>query len=331
MHQISDAPHKVPAWWPRLLAWGLFGVILVLLQSCGNVSAPWLSWSPRPTLTPTPRLQPFNRAVATAEAGSDQMQLASALFERANMHYGEGNLAEALADYDGALAIDPENARIYNNRAVAHATVGNVAQALADYEQAVIFDPGYVRAYQNRLVLHQREGDLAGMVVDYGWLATFDLANRATYAYRQGLLLRRLGDDAGARRAFDAAIEANPQQVDAFYERGVLNFAEGQLDAAIADLEEAVILSPRAADAHYARGLAYSARGEHPRAIDAFTQALALRPDHAAALVARADALYTSGDRAGAIEDLQRLQQMEPEMDDGLQHAVAVLRMHLGL
>ena len=76
-----------------------------------------------------------------------------------------------------------------------------------------------------------------------------DPANAADYRYRQGSALHGLHNFAGARKAYDAALLANPQHVDARYQRALLNFAERQLPAAIADLDITLRLSPRAANA----------------------------------------------------------------------------------
>jgi tetratricopeptide (TPR) repeat protein len=124
------------------------------------------------------------------------------------------------------------------------------------------------------------------------------------------------------------AIAADPQHVDALYERAVLHYADGELDAALARLDAALQYSPRAANAYYVRGLIYNARGEHTRAINEFTQALTLRSDYAEALLARAAAYHASGDTISADADLDRLSQME--LDETLEKAVSVLRLQLG-
>jgi len=129
---------------------------------------------------------------------------------------------------------------------------------------------------------------IKALVADYARLAEIDADNAADYRYRQGAALNSLNDTAGARKAFDAALARDPKQVDALYERALLNFAERKLPAAIADLDKAIALSPRAANARYARGLAWSTQGNMARAIADFDAALKLKPDYPEALLARA-------------------------------------------
>jgi tetratricopeptide (TPR) repeat protein len=155
---------------------------------------------------------------------------------------------------------------------------------------------------------------LAQLAAGYGRLAALEPKGAALYRYREGAALARLRDRAGARAAFDAALRADPQQVDALYERGLLSFAEGQLDAALADLDAALRLSPRAANAHYARGLAQQAAGDLDRAIADFNRAIALRPQgYPEALLARAAAYAAAGQAPQARADLSRLAALDPD------------------
>lgn len=280
-----------------------------------------------PAPTPTPLLAPYDAAVATAEAGGAPAARAAAYYERANVLLDQSQTAAAIADYDRALALDSNNARAFNNRALAHVALGQRDQALADYGAAIRLDPGYVRAYQNRARLLEQHGDLRGAAADYDHLATLDPSNRAGYRYGQGNALHALRDFAGARRAYDAALAADPQYVDALYERALVSMAQGQPAAAIADLDSALRLSPRAANAYYARGLAYSAGGNPTRAIADYASALALRSDYAEALLGRATAEHTAGDDARARADLDRLDKLQ--LDDALKAAADALRAQL--
>jgi Flp pilus assembly protein TadD len=302
--------------------------LLPLLLLAGGCSEYW-GFERSQAPTPTPQIEPYNRAVATAEAGGTRRARAQSYFERADVQYGLGNFEQAIADYGHALEFDPHNARIYNNRAVVYAAMGELEQAIADYDEAVRLDPDYVRAYENRLTVHERMNDLEGMAADYERLGTLQPENRARYFYRQAEILRGLGYVEGSFRAFSAVLAADPNHVDALYERALLHFASRRFDEALSDLNRALAFSPQAANAHYARGMVYHAKNDYSRAIDSYTQALALRPGYAEALLGRAAAYHASGDRTAAVADLARAEQLE--LDEDLQHAVSVLRMHLGL
>jgi len=296
----------------------------ILLSACSSLGA-----TSGPPPTPTPPLAPYNAAIATAVAGGDSREQAAAYYERGNVQLEAGANAEALADYDKAIALDPRNARAFNNRALAYVALGQTDQALADYAAAIKLDPGYIRAYQNRLRLLEQRGDLKSMAADYHQLATLDPKNVARYLYREGSTLHGLRDFVGARQAYDAALAADPQHVDALYERGLLSFAEGNPSAAIADLDAALRLSPRAANVYYARGLAYNTSGDHTAAIADFTKALSLRPDYPEALLGRAAAYHQAAQDGLARADLVVAEKLT--LDDTLSAALGVLRRQIGM
>ncbi|HJZ50270.1 MAG TPA: tetratricopeptide repeat protein [Roseiflexaceae bacterium] len=304
--------------------WAL-GSLFLLLSACAQPFG--TAAGPQPT--PTPPLAPYNAAIATAVAGGDARKQAAAYYERGNVQLDAGANAEALADYDNAIALDPSNARVFNNRALAYVALGQLDQALADYAAAIKLDPGYIRAYENRLRLLEQRGDLKGMAADYHQLAALDPKNAARYRYREGSALHGLRDFVGARHAYDAALAADPQQVDALYERGLLSFAQGNPTAAIADLDAALRLSPRAANGYYARGLAYDASGDHTAAIADFTKALALKPDYPEALLGRATAHHMVNQDALARADVAAIK--EKTLDDTLKAALGVLRQQIGM
>jgi tetratricopeptide (TPR) repeat protein len=302
-------------------AFYLLPFTFMVLSAC---SLPGTAAGPPPT--PTPPLMRYDNAIATAEAGGDAQARALAFYERANVLLDEGENTRAIADYDRAIALDPTNARAFNNRGLAHAALGQNDQALADYARAVQLDPGYVRAHRNRLNLLEQRGDLRALADGYLALAVADPANRADHLYRTGAALRGLNDLPGARKQFDAALAANPEHVDALYERALLRFAQGDRTGAIADLDAALRLSPRAANAYYARGLARAAT-DPAAAIDDFDAALRLRSDYAEALLGRAAAYHATGKDDQARADLDQLAKLQP--DESLQAAAQALARQL--
>jgi tetratricopeptide (TPR) repeat protein len=57
---------------------------------------------------------------------------------------------QAIADYDQAIALNPEYATAYNNRGNAYSDLKQYEQAIADYDQAIALNPEYATAYNNR-------------------------------------------------------------------------------------------------------------------------------------------------------------------------------------
>ncbi|MEQ2278289.1 hypothetical protein XENORESO_015676, partial [Xenotaenia resolanae] len=68
-----------------------------------------------------------------SSAGNDQMKVE--------------NYAAAVEFYSKAIALNPQNAVYYCNRAAAYSKLGNYAGAVQDCEQAIRIDPNYSKAY----------------------------------------------------------------------------------------------------------------------------------------------------------------------------------------
>ena len=75
----------------------------------------------------------------------------------ATAYYARGNAWNALkefdrasADYDQALALDPNLADAYNNRGIVYFAQGDLEAAMADYSKAITINPAHAPAYFNR-------------------------------------------------------------------------------------------------------------------------------------------------------------------------------------
>ncbi|XVE86368.1 hypothetical protein DITRI_Ditri18aG0029500 [Diplodiscus trichospermus] len=75
-----------------------------------------------------------------------------------NEMYKRGCFVEALALYEKAISISPENASLRSNRAAALTAVGRLGEAVRECEEAVRLDPGYGRAHQRLSSLYLRLG-----------------------------------------------------------------------------------------------------------------------------------------------------------------------------
>ena len=87
-------------------------------------------------------------------------------YNRGNAYLSEGDLDRAIADYDQAIALDPEDAKAYFHRGLAYARKGDLDRAIADYDQAIVLDPQYADAYFNRGVDYADKGDFDRAIAD---------------------------------------------------------------------------------------------------------------------------------------------------------------------
>ncbi len=70
-----------------------------------------------------------------------------------------GRFEDALAAFDRALALDPDNAAIHTNRGAALHALGRFEDALAAFDRALALDPGFAAAHENKGIVMAVIGD----------------------------------------------------------------------------------------------------------------------------------------------------------------------------
>jgi tetratricopeptide (TPR) repeat protein len=81
--------------------------------------------------------------------------------------YRLGNYEDACAAFRVCIALAPEAAECFYNRALAHEALGRSGQALADYSRALELDPGLTAAALNRGVLAYKKGRHRDAIADF--------------------------------------------------------------------------------------------------------------------------------------------------------------------
>lgn len=76
--------------------------------------------------------------------------------------------ASAMSDFDNALAVAPNNAYVYYDRAMLRMSEGDTAGAIEDYSTAIRLEPHLAEAYYNRGILYYNQGDKTSAQRDLG-------------------------------------------------------------------------------------------------------------------------------------------------------------------
>jgi tetratricopeptide (TPR) repeat protein len=113
--------------------------------------------------------------------------------------YGKQDYQGALADFNLAIQLRPNDVITYNNRGFLKENhLQDIQGALTDYNRAIQINPKFAEAYNNR-------GSLKG---------------------------KKLQDIQGGLTDINKAIQLNPNFADAYYNRGVLKYARSQAASA---------------------------------------------------------------------------------------------------
>ncbi len=141
---------------------------------------------------------------------------------------------------------------------------------------------------------------------------TSEKALPAELAFQQGNVFMMFGQMDKAIERYSHGIGLNPNNPNAYNNRGVAYSAKGDFDRTIADYTKAIELNPDYAVAYNNRGGVYYLKEEYESAIVDFTKATELNPDYAVAYNNRGVAYYLKEEYESAIVDFTRAIELNP-------------------
>ena len=235
------------------------------------------------------------------------------LLASARAHSAAGRHAEALADYDAALELDPRSADGYYARGLCKAKLGRLAESLADYDAALELDPRHPRAYADRGASKATLGRYAEAIPDLDRALELDPQSEAVY-YNRAVARAGLGRYAESLADFDAVLGLDPRHALAHYGRGLSDFKLRRYAAAIDDLSRCLELDPSSATAYYYRGLSKQKLRRYEEALEDYQRSLELDPSSALAYAERGTVRAALGRVESALDDLDRALELDPSL-----------------
>jgi serine/threonine protein kinase/Flp pilus assembly protein TadD len=157
----------------------------------------------------------LEEAAAELERATDlRPQDFGAHFFRGVCAYRREQYADAVHSFGVAIALAPESAPCYHNRALAYAAWGKRAQALRDCDKALLLQPRLAAASLNRGILHYREGRHTQARADLEQ-ALLHGADPAAAHYNIALVHLARRDEAAARQHVERALAHTPTHAEA--------------------------------------------------------------------------------------------------------------------
>ncbi|WP_435282984.1 tetratricopeptide repeat protein [Streptomyces koelreuteriae] len=253
----------------------------------------------------TDALAEYDRAVAL------DPELAVAYRYRAGIRGDLGDHDAAIADLDRAVALEPNHAGYVALRGEHHRIARHDTEALRDLTEAIRLDPANDFAWASRGATHERRGDLDAALSDLG--RSLDLKPDYAWALaRRARVWRTLGDSARQLADLDRALALTPDWPWARCERGDALRTAGRDEEAVADLTHALALDPAYTSAYASRGASLAHLGRHTEALADLNRAVELRPTYVWALCRRAALHATMDQHQAARADVEHVRDLDP-------------------
>ncbi len=219
------------------------------------------------------------------------------VFERGLQAFQEAQFDQAITDFSLFLLLNPTSAQGYFLRGVSYQAVNDIDSALIDLNRA--------------LALPSPSAEFT---------AQAHLSRAAIYAGQEQV--------EAALADFDAAVEALPDAVDAYDQRGQYLFIQERYDQAVADFARIIALEPDNLTAYARRGLAYASLENYSAALRDFDYLIRQQPS-VAAYFERARVYLAQENYDAALEDLS-LAIAQDENQPGLYLSRASAHTQLG-
>ncbi|MEO1126546.1 MAG: tetratricopeptide repeat protein [Cyanobacteria bacterium J06639_16] len=222
------------------------------------------------------------------------------LLEQGNLFAADQNFEAAIAAYDAALAIKPDNHEALNNKGIALRKLGRYEEAIASYDAALAIKPDKHDALNSKGIALGKLGRYEEAIASYD-AALAIKPDKHDALNNKGIALGKLGRYEEAIASYDAALAIKPDNHEALNNKGNALGELGRYEEAIAAYDAALAIKPDNHQALYNKGYALRQLGRYEEAIAAYDAALAIKPDYHQALYNKGYALRQLGRYEEAI------------------------------
>ncbi|MFN6526482.1 tetratricopeptide repeat-containing serine protease family protein [Nostoc sp. ChiSLP03a] len=237
---------------------------------------------------------PINTYLTEVVKQAEITQKSEDFWNEGNNYFVKQKYKEAIASYDKAVAIKPDDHLAWNNRGVSLANLQRYSEAIASYDKAVAIKPDDQDAW------HSRGISLDNLKRYSEAIASYDkaIAIKPDYHlawHNRGVSLERLQRYSEALASYDKATVIKPDDQDAWYGRG---FSLGKLERdseAIAFYDKAVAIKPDFHEAWNNRGVSLKNLQRYSEALKSYDKAISIKPDFQLAIDNRKSLLKLLG------------------------------------
>jgi len=273
-------------------------------------------------------------------------------FGLGNYYLGAVRLDDAVANYERAYQMNPNDLQLLHNLGVAWFRKGNYEQAVSYYQSAIRIKPGQpenhsalgdafirlkkpdeaIAEYQEALrlkpadwVVHTSLGEIFEEQKRYPEaIAEFTQALRlepdyAPAHYLMANLMVEVGQNDAAMEQYNEALKCQPQFAAAENNLGTLLMRLGRVDEAEKHFRAVIQYEPTHVGAHANLASALVGQRKFDEAVAQYNEALRLNPDSLEAHLGISVALAQLGRRDEAIAHLHEVLRLKPDLENAKQ------------
>ena len=175
-----------------------------------------------------------------------------------------GKHDEAIAKFNEAIAANPNCFDCYNNIGYSYSQKKDWTNAETAYKKSTEVKPDDANAYNGLATVYNAERKFdeaaaasakAAQLGGGGAAAGGGGGGNADALYNQGVILWNSGKVAEAQKAFEGAVQANPNHAEAHYQLGMALVNQGNMAGAATEFETYLKLAPEGPNAPTAKSL----------------------------------------------------------------------------
>ncbi len=174
-----------------------------------------------------------------------------------DIHNEKQDYDGAIAIYNRAIELDPNNADFFNQRGRSYHQKQDYDRAIEDFNRSLDLDPNNANFLGVRGNSLRQKGDYGRAIEDFNRAIELD-PNNASHFRQRGLCYYLKMDDADAISDYNRAIELDPNNANYLCNRGIFYNHTGDYGRAIEDFNHAIELDPNDANYYYWRAVVYS-------------------------------------------------------------------------
>jgi len=225
-------------------------------------------------------------------------------------------LDEKIKELTEKIAVEPEDAELYKNRADIYHKQDNYDNAIVDYTKAIELNPEYaVDAYLSRGLCYNDIEDYDSALNDYTKVIEFNPENEAVYMCR-GVCYESLEDYDSALKDYTKVIELNPKKEDAYLCMGnCYSFLElmENYEVTLKNYTKAIEINSEYEEAYLFRGRRYFDLQNYDAALKDYTKTIEINSKNEEAYLERGKCYLIMENDDNALKDYAKAAELNPK------------------